>query len=104
MQFRSLDVVMNCMLAMPVSQVSMVCRLFLLLSLIVFCCIVEMVGGFLVITSGIVVMLPSFRHVILLWKILAPDGDGTHGKAAACAGSAIPGPALPEIKPQFVVR
>jgi hypothetical protein len=77
MQFRSLDLVMNCMLTMSVSQVSMVRRLFVLLSLIVFCCLVEMVSRFLVITRGMVVVLPSFPHVVLLWKILAPDGDGT---------------------------
>jgi len=37
----SLDAVMNCMLTVPVSQVSMVCRLFVLLGLIVFCCLVS---------------------------------------------------------------
>ena len=40
-QFRRLDAVMNCMLTVPVSQVSMVCRLFVLLGLIVFCCLVS---------------------------------------------------------------
>ena len=104
MQFRSLNVVMNCMLTVPVSQVSMVCRLFVLLSLIVFCCLVEMVGRFLMITGSKVVMLPSFRHAVLLWKILAQEGDGTHSKARACAGPRIPGGALLEIKPQFAVR
>jgi hypothetical protein len=49
-----------------------------------------MVSCFLVITSGMVVVLPSFRHVVLLWKILAPDGDGTYSKAPACAGPANP--------------
>jgi hypothetical protein len=59
MQFRRLDVMMNRMLTVPVSQVCVVRRLFVLLGLIVFRCLVVMVGRFLMMTRGVMVMLPS---------------------------------------------
>ena len=65
-QFRSLAVMMNCMLTVPVSQVCVVRSLFVLLGLIVFRCLVVMVGRFLMMTSSVMVVLPSLRQVILL--------------------------------------
>jgi hypothetical protein len=59
MLFRSLDVMVNRMLTVPVSQVCVMRRLFVLLGLIVFRCLVVMVGRFLMMTGGVMVVLPS---------------------------------------------
>ena len=66
-QFRRLGLMMNRKLTVTVSQIRVVRFLFVLLSLVVFRCLVVMVGRFLMITSGVMVMLPSFRYVVLLW-------------------------------------
>jgi hypothetical protein len=58
MQFRRFDVMKNCMLAVSVSQVRMVRSLFVLLGLVESRSLVEMVGRFLVMTSGVMIMLP----------------------------------------------
>jgi hypothetical protein len=58
MQFRRFDVMKNCMLAVSVSQVRMVRSLFVLLGLVESRSLVEMVGRFLVMTSGMMIMLP----------------------------------------------
>jgi hypothetical protein len=59
MQFRSLSVVMNCMLIVSVSQVCVVRSLFVLLGLVVFGCFFVMVGCPLMMTISVMVMLPS---------------------------------------------
>ena len=59
MHFRSFDIMMGCMLTVPVSQVGVVRRLLVLLGLVIFRGFMEMVGRFLVMTSGVMVMLPS---------------------------------------------
>jgi hypothetical protein len=64
--FRSFGVMMKRVLTIPVSQVCVVRRLFVLLGLIVFRRFVEMISSFLVVPSGVMVMLPSLRHVVLL--------------------------------------
>jgi len=60
MQLRRLDVVMKCMLTVPVSQVRVVRGLLVLLRLIVFRRLVVMVCRFLMITRSVMVMLPGF--------------------------------------------
>jgi len=59
-KLRCLGVMMNCMLTMTMSEVRVVRRLFVLLGLIVFRCLVEMIGRLLMMTSSVMVMLPSF--------------------------------------------
>jgi len=59
-QLRCLGIMMNCMLTMTMRQVGVVRRLFVLLGLVVFRGFVEMVGRLLMITSGVMVMLPRF--------------------------------------------
>ncbi len=60
MQLRCLGVMVNCMLTMTMSKVRMVRRPFVLLGLAVFRSLIEMVGRHLMMTSGVMVMLPSF--------------------------------------------
>ena len=60
MQFRRLSVVINRKLTVPVSQIGVVRFFFVLLSPVVFRCLVVMVGRFLMITSGVMIMLPGF--------------------------------------------
>jgi hypothetical protein len=59
MQFRRFDVMKNWILAESVSQVRVVRSLFVLLGLVVFRSLVEMVGRLLVMTSGMMIMLPG---------------------------------------------
>lgn len=59
MQFRRFDVMKNCMLALSVSQVRVIRSLFVLLDLVVFRSLVEIVVRFLVMTSGMMRMLPG---------------------------------------------
>jgi len=59
-QLCRLGLMMNCMLTMTMSQVRVVCRFFVLLGLVVFRSLVVMVSSFLMMTSGVMVMLPSF--------------------------------------------
>jgi hypothetical protein len=59
MQFRRFDVMKNCMLAVSVSQIRVLRSLFVLLGLVVFRSLVEMVGRSLVMTSGMMIMLPG---------------------------------------------
>jgi hypothetical protein len=49
----------NCMSAVCLSQVRVVHTLFVLLGLVVFRSLVEMAGRFLVMTSGLMIMLPG---------------------------------------------
>ena len=60
MQLRCLGLMMNCMLAMTMSQICVVRFLFVFLGLVVFRCLVVMVSRFFMITSGVMIMLPSF--------------------------------------------
>jgi len=60
MQFRRLGGVMNRKLTVPVSQICVMRFLFVLLCPVVFRCLVVMVGRFLMITSGVMIMLPGF--------------------------------------------
>ena len=60
MQSSGLGVMMNRMLTVSVSQLCVVRCLLVLLSLIIFRCLVVMVSSFLIMTSGVMVMLPSF--------------------------------------------
>jgi len=60
MQFRRFGIVMNRKLTVPVSQICVVRFLFVLFSPVVFCCLVVMIGRFLMITSGLMIMLPGF--------------------------------------------
>jgi hypothetical protein len=59
MQFRSFSVVMNCVLIVPVSQVCVVRSLFVLLGCIVFRCLFVVEGCPLMMSSSLLVMLPS---------------------------------------------
>jgi hypothetical protein len=59
-KFCGLGCVMNCLLTVSVSQVCVVRGFFALLGLVVFCRLIEMVCRLLVVTSGVMVMLPSF--------------------------------------------
>ena len=60
MQLRCLDVMMKGMLTVSVSQVRVVSCLLVLLGLIVLRRLFVMVGRFLMMTRGVMVMLPSF--------------------------------------------
>ena len=60
MQLRGLGVVMSSELTVSVSLVRLMRRLLVLLGLIVLCCFVEMVSRLLMMTSGVMIMFPSF--------------------------------------------
>jgi hypothetical protein len=59
MQFRSLGIVMNCVLIVSVSQVCVVRSPFVLLGLVVFRCLFVMEGRPLMVAGGVMVVLPS---------------------------------------------
>jgi hypothetical protein len=56
-QFRSLGVVMNGVLIVAVSHVCMVRSLFVLLGLVVFCCLFVMIGCLFMVTGSAMVVL-----------------------------------------------
>ena len=59
MQFRSLDIVMECVLTVSVSQVGVVRSLFVFLGLVVFRRLFEVISRPIMMTSRVMVMLPS---------------------------------------------
>jgi hypothetical protein len=77
MQFRRFGVVMNCELTVSVGEVGMVRGLFVLLGLVVFRCLIVMVGCALMMTSSVMVMFPSLRHTVLL-RFPASFWDGSN--------------------------
>ncbi len=58
-QCGGLGVVMNCVLIVPVGQVCMMRRLFVLLGLVVFRCLFIVVGRLLMVTGSVMIVLPS---------------------------------------------
>ena len=60
MQLRRLGAMMNSKLTVAVSQICVVRFLFVLLGPVVFRCLVVMIGRFLMITSSVMIVLPSF--------------------------------------------
>src|SRR5581483_10629768 len=58
MLFCGFSPVMNCVLIVSMSKVCVVCSLFVFFGLIVFCRLIVMIGGLLMMTSRVMVMFP----------------------------------------------